>query len=98
MRDFINNEKPLSLAEQLELAIQICKGLQYAHSKKIVHRDIKPENIRVMAENKIKIMDFGIAKLEMTTYTQIGETMGTPFYMSPEQIVGKKVDKFDSVG
>ena len=78
LRDLIKKEKPLSLIEQLELAIQICEGLQYAHSKKIVHRDIKPDNIRVVGDHKIKIMDFGIAKLEMTTYTQVGETMGTP--------------------
>jgi len=94
LRKVINNDKEeqLTLFEKLNMAVQICNGLHYAHSKQIVHRDIKPENIGVIESGKIKIMDFGIAKLDTATYTQVGVGLGTPYYMSPEQIVGQKVD------
>ncbi|MCI0699303.1 protein kinase [candidate division KSB1 bacterium] len=87
--------EPLSLYQKLDYARQICRGFEFLHAKDIIHRDLKPENIRILDDGKAKIMDFGIAKsLSMaSTMTQAGMIMGTPGYMSPEQIKGQKVDK-----
>ncbi len=83
----------LSLPEILDLAIQVCEGLQAAHEKGITHRDIKPENVLVTVKRHAKITDFGLAKWKgATTLTKTGARMGTAFYMSPEQVEGKKVD------
>lgn len=76
-----------------EYAIQICKGLEYAHSKSIIHRDLKPHNILVSKEGVIKIADFGLARLlDATIYTLPGTVIGSPLYMSPEQAEGKEAD------
>ncbi|PQP33939.1 serine/threonine protein kinase, partial [Desulfobacteraceae bacterium SEEP-SAG9] len=70
----------------------ISDGLDYAHQKGIVHRDIKPANIMLLKTGVVKITDFGIARITATSQTQTGVVKGTPYYMSPEQISGKKVD------
>jgi serine/threonine protein kinase len=93
LRFIIDKKASLTLSEKLNYALQICKGLEMSHSKDIIHRDIKPANIRVLEDGKIKIMDFGIAKPLTSTMTQTGVVMGTPHYMSPEQIKGQTVDK-----
>src|SRR3989304_6671197 len=83
----------LTLPEILDLAIQVGEGLQAAHEKGITHRDIKPENVLVTAKHHAKITDFGLAKWKgASTLTKTGARMGTAFYMSPEQVEGKKVD------
>jgi predicted Ser/Thr protein kinase len=79
-------------AEQIvNFGTQICAGLDYAHSKKVIHRDIKPPNIMIAPDGTAKIMDFGIAKAG-ASLTQTGEVLGTPNYMSPEQVKGKDLD------
>jgi len=86
------NEK-LSLSEILDIVIQVGEGLQAAHEHSVVHRDIKPENVLVTSKRLAKITDFGLAKWRgATTLTQSGERMGTAYYMSPEQVEGKKLD------
>ena len=84
--------EPLMLQEKLDLVIQVCRGLAYAHDHKVVHRDIKPSNIRVLEDGTVKIMDFGIAKLGGTGVTKTGMMVGTVHYMSPEQIRGQTLD------
>ena len=87
-------EKPLSIAETLNLAIQIGEGLDAAHQSGVVHRDMKPDNIMLTRRGTAKIMDFGLAKLRgVTRLTKTGTTLGTLRYMSPEQIQGKEVDR-----
>jgi uncharacterized protein (TIGR02145 family) len=83
---------PLSTAEVKMIFTQVLNAFDYAHSKGIVHRDIKPANIFIDKNNQVKILDFGIAKLFGTgnEMTQTGTQMGTPVYMSPEQVRGEK--------
>ncbi|MCC7010206.1 MAG: serine/threonine protein kinase [Acidobacteria bacterium] len=88
----LRSDQPLSLAQKLDIAAQVCDGLAYAHEQGIVHRDIKPGNIRVLEDGTVKILDFGIAKFAVGSATQTGSILGTPSYMSPEQIMGQPVD------
>ncbi len=75
-----------------QMITQICGALDYAHSQKIVHRDIKPANIMVQKDYTVKVMDFGIARVDSTSMTRTGIAMGTPNYIAPEQLQGKQVD------
>lgn len=85
-------QKSLTVPEIENIAIQILEGLSYAHSKNIVHRDIKPSNIMI-EDGTVKILDFGIAKQELaSTVTKTGLFMGSPHYVSPEQIEGRGID------
>jgi len=92
LEDLLKQNKRFSLDEIVQLFSQIGAALDYAHQKGIVHRDIKPANILVDQNHKVTIVDFGIARTASSTMTQTGMFMGTPRYMSPEQISGKKVD------
>jgi hypothetical protein len=82
----------MSLPQKLDIAIQLCDGLSYAHDQGIVHRDIKPGNVRVLEDGTVKILDFGIAKFAMSSVTQSATVLGTPSYMAPEQIMSQPVD------
>ncbi|HMK93271.1 MAG TPA: serine/threonine-protein kinase, partial [Thermoleophilia bacterium] len=92
LEKIIGNREPLSIEWKVDILRQVCEGLAYAHERGIVHRDVKPANIRVSPEGEVKIMDFGIAHLQSSTMTKSGLVLGTVHYMSPEQIVGQKVD------
>jgi len=88
------DRRELPLDEVLDLALQICAGLGKAHQKGIVHRDLKPSNILLDSDSRVKIVDFGLAKLrDATSLTTTGDVMGTPAYMSPEQARGWKLDQ-----
>ncbi len=86
------DEGPVTTREALEIALQICEGLRYAHTAGVVHRDIKPENLLVMPDGTVKIADFGVARDLETDLraTQPGFIVGTPMYLSPEQIEGRR--------
>lgn len=90
--DGLMNPDGLTLVQKLDIAVQLCEGLGYAHEQGIVHRDVKPGNVRVLEDGTVKILDFGIAKFAVSSVTQTGSIMGTPSYMSPEQIMGQPVD------
>jgi len=92
LRDLIRKGTPLTLAQKLGLMEQICDGLAFAHSKEVIHRDLKPSNVHVQPNGQVKIMDFGLAKFADSNMTRTGLVMGTPQYMSPEQIQGQKAD------
>jgi serine/threonine protein kinase len=83
---------PLEPPEVVDLALQICGGLEHAHAAGLVHRDIKPQNLLLRADGTVKIADFGIARAaETTKLTQAGSVMGTAAYLSPEQALGEEV-------
>ena len=85
---------PIPYDKALPIFIQILEGVNYAHLKGVIHRDLKPSNIMVTKNNKIKITDFGIARLEgQTGMTKTGTKMGTIYYMSPEQVRGEHVNE-----
>ena len=84
-------KRVLGAEEIIQLSRQICKGLDYAHSNGIIHRDIKPANMMITGDGTVKIMDFGIAKAG-GGMTSTGQVLGTPNYMSPEQVKGKVLD------
>src|SRR6202035_570427 len=98
---------PLGIAEALKIAIQIAEALEAAHEKGIIHRDLKPANVKVTREDRVKVLDFGLAKAfagdggqdlsnapTLTAMgTEEGRILGSPAYMSPEQARGKAVDK-----
>jgi tetratricopeptide (TPR) repeat protein/predicted Ser/Thr protein kinase len=86
-------EKDLSFGKVIDIAGQICAGLAAAHKSGIIHRDIKPQNILMGKEGRVRILDFGLAKLERDAMlTRTGSTVGTVAYMSPEQVKGEEVD------
>ncbi len=89
----LKREFPLPLDRVVRLMTQVLSGLGYAHKHNIIHRDIKPGNIMVTDNDVVKLVDFGIAKLDSSQLTNVGHVLGTPSYMSPEQITGEKVDR-----
>jgi serine/threonine protein kinase len=97
LEKMIKSRVALSIEDRLNMMIQVCEGVSYAHKNQIVHRDLKPSNIRVDQEGVVKIMDFGIAKMEHSNMTASGTVLGTPFYMSPEQVRGLRVDSRSDV-
>ncbi len=93
LTSYISKEKPSKIEWVLELIRQTADALGYAHAQDIVHRDIKPANIMYdEAENMAKVTDFGIARITASSRTKTGVVLGTPSYMSPEQLAGKHVD------
>jgi tRNA A-37 threonylcarbamoyl transferase component Bud32 len=95
LKDIIEKWRQIPANLALVLVHQICMGLEHAHAKGIVHRDVKPGNIMLTRSGKVKITDFGLAKLAQaeTQHTAANSILGTPLYMSPEQAFGESVDQ-----
>jgi len=87
----------IPVGQAIELALQAAEGLARAHANGIVHRDVKPANLMVTPEGRVKVLDFGLAKVEDVRLTDAGTTLGTPAYMSPEQVRGSRVDHLTDV-
>ena len=93
LRTLFVEGQPMGVPQALSIAAQVAEGLAYAHQQGVVHRDIKPANIMVVAEGPVKITDFGIARMRASAdLTQTGVMLGSPKYMSPEQVIGKRAD------
>jgi serine/threonine protein kinase len=92
LKALLQSDQPMSLQFIVDLVAQIAEALDYAHAHRVIHRDVKPANILITADNKVKITDFGIARLDTSNLTQEGQLLGTPNYMAPEQIQGKEID------
>jgi eukaryotic-like serine/threonine-protein kinase len=82
----------MSIARKVDLAIDICEGLEYAHAHGVVHRDVKPANVFITASGQVKILDFGLARLITSQLTNSNMLMGTLNYMAPEQVRGDRAD------
>src|SRR5574340_472297 len=94
LRDIMNESGLLPVDQVLDIAAQVAQGLAYAHEHDIVHRDVKPSNIMVVRDGHVKITDFGIARMASSAVrTQTGMVLGSPKYMSPEQVMGKLADR-----
>ena len=92
LAEIIRSRRTLPLSDKISYLEQICAGLHFAHRAGIVHRDIKPANIMVDRDGVVRILDFGIARIEGSAMTQDGSLMGSLNYMSPEQMLGRAVD------
>ena len=95
LREILSQSKRLPIERALRIAIHICDALDYIHRNGVVHRDLKPENIMIGADDAIKLIDFGIAgKLgaRRLTFAKLSHVVGTPDYISPEQVQGKRGD------
>ncbi len=91
LHSLLAQNRVLQPEQIIQISRQVCKGLDYAHSHRIIHRDVKPANIMLTPDGTVKIMDFGIAKAG-GSMTSTGQVLGTPNYMSPEQVKGKMLD------
>ena len=93
LRDILQLQGALPLKETVEIALQLCDALGYAHSHGVVHRDVKPDNVHILPGGIIKLTDFGIARITAEpSITSQGQVFGTPSYMSPEQVASQTVD------
>ncbi|MES1981995.1 MAG: serine/threonine-protein kinase [Pseudomonadota bacterium] len=94
LRDILKTGQSMPLVQVLEIAEQVARGLSFAHENGVVHRDIKPSNIMVLDDGRVKITDFGIARIASSpVHTQAGMTLGSPQYMSPEQVQAQAIDQ-----
>jgi len=91
LRHAIKNGSTGDTRVKLRIAMDIARALEHIHSQNIIHRDIKPDNVHLTPAGAVKLMDFGISKMQSSTRTTTGVVMGTPYYMSPEQVLGKNI-------
>jgi serine/threonine-protein kinase len=92
LRAVISRRAPVPLEQKLHILTEICEGMAHAHAAGVIHRDIKPGNIFITRTGQVKILDFGLARVTSSEHTLTGTSMGTPSYMSPEQVRGEKLD------
>ena len=93
LADHLRAHPDLPLSRRIDLIEQLYAGLDAAHAQGTVHRDVKPANLIVQADGRLKIFDFGLARLHESTLTANGAVVGSPGYMSPEQVEGRRVDQ-----
>src|SRR5258707_13198299 len=92
----MNEVRPIPIPDAVQIASALCDALAHMHEQKIVHRDLKPQNIMICNDGSLRIMDFGIAKsteMRRITFAGFSPAMGTPDYMAPEQVQGRRVDE-----
>jgi len=92
LRQYFERQVRFEERDLVSIMVQLLDALQYAHDQGVWHRDIKPANIIIMNSGRIKVADFGIARVESSTLTQVGALMGTPGFIAPEQYLGREVD------
>ena len=92
LSEHLAQETSYEIREVGEIIRQLLDGIGHAHAERVIHRDIKPSNILVNSDGRIKLSDFGIARIESSNLTQVGDVLGTPHYMAPEQFLGAEID------
>jgi serine/threonine protein kinase len=98
LRSVVERKHALPQEDAISVVVEICRAVAHAHGKGIIHRDLKPENVMIDMEGDVFVLDFGLARaVEDTSLTQPGVVVGTPFYMSPEQLHGEKIDERSDV-
>jgi serine/threonine protein kinase len=88
----LRSRRHLSLEQKVRILAEVGRGLAHAHRRGVIHRDVKPRNVFVTELGEVKLLDFGLAHISASTLTATGQVMGSPHYMSPEQIVGRRPD------
>jgi serine/threonine protein kinase len=92
LKERLDTREPVPLAETVRIMQQVLAALQFSHDKGVIHRDVKPGNVMLTIDGQVKLADFGIARIESSAMTQVGTMIGTPAYMSPEQLLAEAVD------
>ncbi|MEM8930492.1 MAG: serine/threonine-protein kinase [Acidobacteriota bacterium] len=92
LRKRLKRDGPLPVREVVDLGAQVARALAYAHAQGVVHRDIKPANLLLHQDGRVKVADFGVAKLVSSSLTLTGQVLGSPNYMAPEQVRAEPVD------
>jgi eukaryotic-like serine/threonine-protein kinase len=92
LKEYFESDERFGIPDIVRIMSQILDALDYSHRQGVIHRDIKPANIFLLPDGSVKVADFGIAHIETSNLTQVGTVLGTPSYMSPEQIMGLPVD------
>ena len=88
----LQSRRHLSLEAKVRVLLEVGRGLAHAHRRGVIHRDVKPRNIFLTEDGEVKLLDFGLAHISQSTLTATGQVMGSPHYMSPEQILGRRPD------